>query len=98
MSSFHGKQSARTILRLSVALLISGFLLVQSCAPAFAGTTGILAGTVTDSATSAPLANVQVTAVAPTGRATTTTNSRGFFSMAGLSPDTYSVSFTIAGY
>ncbi|HET9393300.1 MAG TPA: carboxypeptidase-like regulatory domain-containing protein, partial [Candidatus Rubrimentiphilum sp.] len=98
MSSFHGKQSARTILRLSVALLISGFLLVQSCAPAFAGTTGILAGTVTDSATSAPLANVQVTAVAPTGRATATTNSRGFFSMAGLSPDTYSVSFTIAGY
>jgi hypothetical protein len=98
MSSFHGKQSARTILRLSVALFISGFLLVQSCAPAFAGTTGILAGTVTDSATSAPLANVQISAVAPTGRATATTNSHGFFSIAGLSPDTYSVSFTIAGY
>ena len=98
MSSFHGKQSARTILRLSVALFISGFLLVQSCAPAFAGTTGILSGTVTDSATSAPLANVQISAVAPTGRATATTNSHGFFSIAGLSPDTYSVSFTIAGY
>ncbi|HET9393648.1 MAG TPA: carboxypeptidase-like regulatory domain-containing protein, partial [Candidatus Rubrimentiphilum sp.] len=81
-----------------VALFISGFLLVQSCTPAFAGTTGILAGTVTDSATSAPLANVQVTASAPTGRATATTNSHGFFSMAGLSPDTYAVSFTITGY
>src|SRR5438477_10042413 len=98
MSSFQCKQSARAILRLSVALFISGFLLVQSCAPAFAGTTGILTGTVTDSATSAPLANVQISAVASTGRYTATTNSHGFFSIAGIAPDTYSVSFTIGGY
>lgn len=98
MSSFHAKQSARTILRLSVALLISGFLLVQSCAPAFAGTTGILTGTVTDSATQAPLANVQIAAVAPTGRYTATTNSHGFYSIAGVAPDEYTVSFQLTGY
>jgi hypothetical protein len=98
MSSFHGKQSARTILHLFAALFITSLLLVQTCAPAFAGTTGILSGTATDSATQAPLAGVQVVALAPTGRYTTTTNNSGFYSIAGISPDTYSVSFTLTGY
>ena len=98
MSSFHGKQSARTILHLFAALFITSLLLVQTCAPAFAGTTGILSGTATDSATQAPLAGVQVVALAPTGRYTTTTNNSGFYSIAGVSPDTYSVSFNLTGY
>ncbi len=98
MSSFHGKQSARTILHLFAALFITSLLLVQTCAPAFAGTTGILSGTATDSATQAPLAGVQVVAVAPTGRYTATTNASGFYSITGVSPDTYSVSFNLTGY
>ena len=98
MSSFHGKQSARTILHLFVALFIASLLLVQTCAPAFAGTTGILSGTATDSATQAPLAGVQVVAQAPTGRYTAVTNSKGFFSVTGVAPDTYDVSFTATGY
>lgn len=98
MSSFHGKQSARTILHLFAALFITSLLLVQTCAPAFAGTTGILSGTATDSATQAPLSGVQVVALAPTGRYTAITNSSGFYSIAGMAPDTYSVSFNLTGY
>jgi hypothetical protein len=98
MSSFHGKQSARTILHLFAALFIASLLLVQTCAPAFAGTTGILSGTATDSATQAPLAGVQVVAQAPTGRYTATTDGKGFYSMTGVAPDTYDVTFTIANY
>src|SRR5947209_6187551 len=99
MSSFHGKESARTILRLFAALFISGFLVIQACAPAFAAvTTGILSGTVTDATTHAPLANVKVTANAPTGHYSTTTNSGGFYSMNGVYGDTYTVSFDLTGY
>ncbi len=98
MSSFHGKYSARTIFYLFATLFITCSLLVQTCAPAFAGTTGILSGTATDSATQAPLAGVQVVALAPTGRYTATTNNSGFYSITGLSPDTYSVSFNLTGY
>jgi hypothetical protein len=98
MSSFHGKQSARTILHLFAALIISGFMLVQTCGPAFAGTTGILSGIATDSATQAPLANVRVTAVAPTGRYSATTNNKGFYSIVGVAPDAYAVSFNLSGY
>ena len=98
MSSFHGKQSARTTFHLFAALFIASLLLVQTCAPAFAGTTGILSGTVSDSATQAPLAGVQVVAQAPTGRYTATTDGKGFYSIAGVAPDTYDVSFTITGY
>ncbi len=98
MSSFHGKQSARTILRLFAALFIASLLLAQTSAPAFAGTTGILSGTVTDSATHAALANVQVSAVAPTGRYNATTDNKGFYSIVGMAPDAYTVSFQISAY
>ncbi len=98
MSSFHVTQGVRSASRLIAALFVSGFLLIQTCAPAFAGTTGVLSGTATDSATHAPLAGVQVVALAPTGRYATTTNSGGFYSIAGVSPDTYSVSFNLTGY
>jgi hypothetical protein len=98
MSSFHGKNSARAIFHLFAALFITSALLVQTCAPAFAGTTGILTGTVKDSATQAPLAGVQVVALAATGRYTATTNNGGFYSITGVAPDTYSVSFNLTGY
>ncbi len=98
MSSFHVKQGARIASRLFAALFISSLLLAQTCAPAFAGTTGILSGTVTDSITQAPLADVHIAAVAPTGTYNATTNSRGFYSITGVSPDEYAVSFQLSGY
>ncbi|HEX3466851.1 MAG TPA: TonB-dependent receptor [Candidatus Elarobacter sp.] len=66
-------------------------------APALADTTtGNIQGTVT--ANGQPVAGVAVVAVAPSGRYTATTDAKGFFSMVGVVPDTYSVSFTKTGY
>lgn len=62
------------------------------------GTTGAINGTVVDATTKAPLANVAVVASSPSGRATATTNARGFFAMTGLAVDTYAVTFTLTGY
>ncbi len=67
-------------------------------APAMAGTTGTITGVVTDAQSGAPVANVHVTAKAPTGSQSTTTNASGFYSFQALIPDTYVVSFEVPGY
>ncbi|MHB8231262.1 MAG: carboxypeptidase-like regulatory domain-containing protein, partial [Vulcanimicrobiaceae bacterium] len=84
----------RTIAAASFALL----LVVLSVSTAFAGTTGVISGKVTDSSTGAPLADVAVTAASPSGNYTATTNARGFYSMAGVYADTYTLSFQHPGY
>ncbi|MBV8644813.1 MAG: carboxypeptidase regulatory-like domain-containing protein, partial [Candidatus Eremiobacteraeota bacterium] len=66
--------------------------------PVAAATVGQLAGQLTDAKTHAPLGNVKVTAVSPSGRATATTDARGFYSILGLVPDTYALSFERSGY
>jgi hypothetical protein len=65
--------------------------------PAFAGTTGTLTGTVRGDG-GQPLSGVRVTATAPTGSSTATTDARGFYALQALTPDTYTVSFELAGY
>ncbi len=65
---------------------------------AIAGTTGTIAGVVTDATSGAPIANVKVTAAAPSGSQSTTTNATGFYSLQALTPDTYTVSFQAPGY
>lgn len=45
-----------------------------------------------------PLAGVAVTAVAPSARYTATTDAKGFFSIVGAQPDTYTVTFARPGY
>lgn len=65
---------------------------------ALAGTTGTIAGVVSDATTGSPVANVTVTATAPSGNQSTTTNATGFYSLQAMTPDTYTVSFTAAGY
>lgn len=64
---------------------------------AFAGTSGNISGKVT-STSGAPLAGVQVSAVAPTGTYRTTTNANGFYSITGVPSDTYSITFSLNGY
>ncbi len=63
-----------------------------------AGTTGIISGTITDATTKAPLAGAAVSVASPSSSARTTTNDRGFFSITGLPPDTYTVTITAKGY
>jgi hypothetical protein len=66
-------------------------------APALADTTtGNISGLVT--ANGQPLANVNVVAVAPSGRYTSKTDAKGFYSIVGVVPDTYSITFSASGY
>jgi len=85
--------------RLFAGLLLACAFFLQSVAPiAAAGTVGNINGKVTDAKTGTPVAGVTVTAVAPTGTYHATTDANGFFSMVGVQPDTYAVSFELKGY
>ena len=75
---------------LLVALALAG--------PASAATTGTISGTVADAATKKPIAGVTVTASAPSGRGSATTDNNGFYNINGLAPDTYTVSIAFKGY
>jgi hypothetical protein len=93
------ERSTRTGLRGIIGMALALFLVTSSAVPAFAqtATTGTISGTVTDSA-GVKLASVGVTAVAPSSRYTATTNKAGFFSMIGVQPDTYTITFQVSGY
>lgn len=87
--------------RVVAAFLSFAFALSALCAPLPApaqSNTGTIAGTVRDATTSAPIANVSVTAAAPSGSRTTTTDQNGFYTLQAMIPDTYTVSFSIGGY
>jgi Carboxypeptidase regulatory-like domain/TonB dependent receptor len=89
------KSGLRSVL--TFALLLA--FVLCSMPSAFAQTiTGNIQGTVTASQANTKLAGVTVTAVAPSGRYTATTDSNGFFSINGVTPDTYNVTFTRTGY
>jgi len=82
--------------------LIAGALFLSvafalSIARAPAATTGSLNGFVQDAA-GHPLADVLVTIVSPSFSSTTRTNARGFYAFAGVPADTYTVSFSKAGF
>lgn len=86
-------------LRSAVSLALLLAFVLCSMPSAFAQTTtGNIQGTVTDSQGNTKLAGVAVTAVAPSGRYSATTDQTGFYSMNGVSPDTYTVTFTTKGY
>ncbi|HMD01509.1 MAG TPA: carboxypeptidase-like regulatory domain-containing protein, partial [Candidatus Baltobacteraceae bacterium] len=73
-------------------------LFLQTAGTLVAGTTGTISGTITDQKTGAPLPNVTVSAVSPTGHYTSHTDAKGFFAFTGVSPDTYTVSFELTGH
>ena len=66
--------------------------------PADAATTGQIQGVVTDAQTHQPIEGAKVTAVAPTGTYHSTSNAKGVFTIAGVTPDTYVVTVTAEGY
>ncbi|HTJ26922.1 MAG TPA: TonB-dependent receptor [Candidatus Limnocylindria bacterium] len=80
------------------ALLALVLCISSMIAPAWAGTTGTISGTVTDLTTGKPLAGVTVDAASPTQSEHTTTNAQGFYVLQNLNPDTYVVSYTTSGY
>jgi hypothetical protein len=77
------------------ALLLAA---VWAPAPAAAGTTGTIAGTVTDAATRKPLKDIKITAVSPSQRASTVSDDKGFYILQNLTPDTYQLSYERSGY
>ena len=79
---------------LSIALCaVFGF-----ASPVLAGTTGAIGGHVIDSATQQPLAGVKVSVTSPSQSAVATTDATGSYSFVSLSPDTYTVTASLAGY
>src|SRR5689334_4348764 len=89
----------KSLMRALVALAV-GILFVfvsQETGALAAETTGTLTGTVTDSA-GHPIAGVAISAVAPTGSSKTVTGANGFYVIAGLAPDTYTITFSKQGF
>lgn len=84
------------IARLAATLGLAAFFGVIPMV-AHAGTTGTISGVVTQP-DGAPLAGVTVTATSPSQKATTSTDSHGFYSLLALIPDTYTVSFSRSEY
>lgn len=82
---------------LAVAAVVLLVFASQETRALAAATTGAIDGTVTD-ASGHPLANVSVSAVSPSMTAKTITGSNGFYSLQGLSPDTYTLTYTLSGY
>lgn len=91
-----GRRTSHLRVLLSIAFALA--FILSNASRAVAGTTGVLSGVVTDAQSHAPLANVRVTAAAPTGRYTATTGPNGFYSITGIYADTYVVSFELPGY
>ncbi|MDQ6930397.1 MAG: TonB-dependent receptor [Candidatus Eremiobacteraeota bacterium] len=76
-------------------MLLVAFLLQGTWA--LAGTTGGLSGSVTDDK-GAPVSGAAITAASPSASSTTQTDASGHFVFLSLSPDTYTISMTKAGY
>ncbi len=86
-----------TFVRLSI-LAFCFVLVLATAGRLWAGSTGGLSGTLTDSMTGAPIANAKVTVASPSQVATRTTDAAGTFTFLSLAPDTYTVSAEKAGY
>jgi hypothetical protein len=85
------------LVRIVVSLALAFAFALCSVSPVRAQTTtGGLSGTVTGP--NGPLVSVAIVAVSPSNRYRTTTNAQGFYSIVGVVPDTYAVTFTADGY
>ncbi len=88
---------ALAVVRGVVSALAALAFVATISAPAFAGTTGVVKGTVTDSS-GAPVPGVSVTLKSPSGTYRATTDSHGFYTIIGVFADTYTASFEKSGY
>ncbi len=94
----HDKHSLRSAL--SALGLLASLLAALALSPlaARAGTTGVLEGTITDSATGKPIAGASITAASGSGSYKGTTDAHGFYSLQAMIPDTYTVSISAQGF
>ncbi|HXW75901.1 MAG TPA: TonB-dependent receptor [Candidatus Eremiobacteraceae bacterium] len=65
---------------------------------AVAGLTGQISGTVTDATTHAAIQGALIDVVAPSGHYSALTDVKGAFGIVGITPDTYRITVTKAGY
>ncbi len=80
-----------------IALILA--LIAQTIAPAFADTTsGGISGTITSAKTNAPIPNASLSIVSASTTLSAKTDAKGFFSLIGVPPDTYTVTVKAAGY
>jgi hypothetical protein len=98
LTFFHRTWAFCTVSAILMGMTFAAAFVMLQALPARASTFGIIEGTVTDAVTHAPVPNVRISAAAPSGRYTTTTNNQGFFSIAGVTPDTLTVSLELKGY
>jgi hypothetical protein len=85
-------------LRFLAGGLLAIVLFFNAAGTLLAGTTGTISGTISDAKTGVRLAGVHVSAVAPTAKYSSVTDAKGFYAFTGVEPDTYTVSFELAGY
>jgi hypothetical protein len=80
-------------------VLVFVFILACAIDPVFAAevTTGSIVGNVVD-AGGAPVPHAHVSAAAPAGRYSTTSDARGRFVILGMAPDTYVLSIDAPGF
>jgi hypothetical protein len=94
------RSPAKSLLRLVVVTLLALAFMAGSTVPSLAvgGIVGNLQGTIVDATSQAPIANVAINAVAPSGRYAAKTDSKGFFQINGMTVDTYTVTVQAPSY
>ncbi len=85
-------------LRLSFATLALLVAFASQSAWALAGTSGGIAGIVTDSKTGAPVSDVKVKISSPSQAVNVTTDARGHYIVFSLQPDDYTLTLEKTGY
>jgi hypothetical protein len=81
-----------------LVVIVSFCCMVFPQVAARAETAGIISGTVTDDRTHSPLAGVTVVAKSPSATYRTVTDGHGAYRFLSMLPDSYSISFSYAGY
>jgi len=81
---------------LSLALILAVLILIVVVAPVHAGTTGIISGTIIDSATNQKLEGVNI--VVEGSNLTAVSDKNGFFAIVNVSPGDYKVTASLVGY
>jgi outer membrane receptor protein involved in Fe transport len=83
----------------AIGRVLAGLIVMIACCStaSIAGTTGGISGRISDQL-GAPIAGANVTVTSPSQSASAVTDSRGFFSVLALTPDTYTITATKNGF